>query len=192
MPLEKARTTTKKFAQPPDEGIAAVQAGHDPLHEMEPIAETHAHEDSSNGPDDALGLYLKQMGAIPLLNRSQELVLAEKLERARDRFRRAVFCSWTNLEAIYNVFRRVQTGDIPVDPVIDVVTSLHRSKDEIVQRMPTHMRALKKLLDSSTTTFRNLLRRPQRPANCGLAAIFPATAQSDGSYRVVVAADRVP
>ena len=91
MPLEKARTSAKPFAQAADELIAVVQAGHDPLHEMEPIAETHAHEDSSNGPDDAFGLYLKQMGAIPLLNRTQELVLAEKLERAHDRFRRAVF-----------------------------------------------------------------------------------------------------
>ena len=62
------------------------------------------------------------------------------------------------MESIYSLFRRVQAGDIPVDPVIDVVTSLHRSKDEIVQRLPTHMRGLKKLLDSSTTTFRNLLR----------------------------------
>ena len=30
----------------------------------------------STGPDDALGLYLKQMGAIPLLTRDKELSLA--------------------------------------------------------------------------------------------------------------------
>jgi RNA polymerase primary sigma factor len=158
MPLDKVRSSAKSLPAAADELLAIVQTPHEPLHESEPIAETHAHEDSSNGPDDALGLYLKQMGAIPLLNRSQELVLAEKLERARDRFRRAVFCAWTNLDTIHNLFRRVQAGDIPVDPVIDVITSLHRSKDEIVQRMPTHLRALKKLLDASTDTFRNLLR----------------------------------
>src|SRR6516165_825296 len=32
------------------------------------------------GPDDALGLYLRQMGAIPLLNRQEELTLARELE----------------------------------------------------------------------------------------------------------------
>jgi RNA polymerase primary sigma factor len=158
MPLHKVRTQAKSFAQAAEELLATVQPAHEPLPEVEAAAETHAHEETSNGPDDALGLYLKQMGAIPLLNRSQELVLAEKLERARDRYRRAVFCAWTNLDKINNLFRRVQTGDIPVDPIIDVVTSLHRSKEEIVQRLPTHLRALKKLLEGSTDTFRNLLR----------------------------------
>src|SRR5512145_3346731 len=50
-----------------------------------------------NGPDDSLGLYLRQMGAIPLLNRDQELALARKLERARSRFRRAVLSNWITL-----------------------------------------------------------------------------------------------
>src|SRR3989442_15033847 len=33
-------------------------------------------EEDAHAPDDALGLYLRQMGAIPLLNREQELALA--------------------------------------------------------------------------------------------------------------------
>jgi RNA polymerase primary sigma factor len=156
MPLEKTRTAPKSYAKA-DEILAVAPVPHEPHHD-DVVAESHAHEETSNGPDDALGLYLKQMGAIPLLNRSQELILAEKLERARDRYRRAVFSAWTNLDKIHGLFRRVQSGDIPVDPVIDVVTSLHRSKEEIVQRLPTHLRALRKLLDSSTDTFRNLLR----------------------------------
>src|SRR4051812_25276671 len=35
--------------------------------------EAPAEEDYTSGPDDALGLYLRQMGAIPLLNREREL-----------------------------------------------------------------------------------------------------------------------
>src|SRR5262245_20294027 len=38
---------------------------------------------TDSGPDDALGLYLRQMGAIPLLSRKEEVTLAERLERAR-------------------------------------------------------------------------------------------------------------
>ena len=53
-------------------------------------AEGPASEDEySNGPDDALGLYLRQMGAIPLLTRDKELSLAQRLEHHRDRFRAA-------------------------------------------------------------------------------------------------------
>src|SRR5437764_10472794 len=51
----------------------------------------------SNGPDDALGVYLRQMGAIPLLNRKQELDLAQKLERHRVRFRKAALANWLTL-----------------------------------------------------------------------------------------------
>jgi len=158
MPLEKTRSQTKGFVQAAEELLAVVQAPLDSSHDIEPIVDPHVHEDTSNGPDDALGLYLKQMGAIPLLNRSEELVLAERLEKARDHYRRAVFCAWGNLDKIDDVFRRVQAGEIPIDPVIDVVTSLHRSKDEILQRVPTHLRALKKLRDGATDTFKNLLR----------------------------------
>lgn len=111
-----------------------------------------------SGPDDALGLYLKQMGAIPLLSRDEELILAEKLERARARYRRAVFFSWTNLHEIWNLYRQVQSGQLPIDPVIDVVTSLGRSKEAILARLPSHLRNLKKLLDSATETFRLLQR----------------------------------
>jgi RNA polymerase primary sigma factor len=44
-------------------------------------------ESANHGPDDALGLYLRQMGAIPLLNRANEIEVAQRLERARNRFR---------------------------------------------------------------------------------------------------------
>src|ERR1700730_7355579 len=39
-----------------------------------------------HAPDDALGLYLRQMGAIPLLSRDQELSLAKRLEISRSRY----------------------------------------------------------------------------------------------------------
>lgn len=161
--MENTRTPGK---DPAVEDLFGASHAFAPTHDAEPAAdahadahaEPHAHEESSSGADDALGLYLKQMGAIPLLNRNQELTLAEKLERARDRYRRAVFCGWANLEKIHDLFRRVQAGAIPIDPVIDVVTSMHRSKDEIVNRLPTHLRALKKILETTAGTFRNALR----------------------------------
>jgi len=57
-------------------------------------AALEGHEAEENAPDDALGLYLRQMGAIPLLNREQELALAQRLERKRNRYRRAALLNW--------------------------------------------------------------------------------------------------
>jgi RNA polymerase primary sigma factor len=118
---------------------------------------------TAGGADDALGLYLKQMGAIPLLNRDAELVLAERLETARRRYRRALFFSWFTLQRVAELFRRVHEDGVPLDPVIDVVTSWGRSKAEIVERLPGHLRRLTKLLDQSAREFRVLQRTKSRP-----------------------------
>src|SRR5438045_2306615 len=63
------------------------EADETPAGEAAPHAEAEA--DDNHGPDDALGLYLRQMGAIPLLSRQQELALAQRLAAQRTRYRRA-------------------------------------------------------------------------------------------------------
>src|SRR5260370_37515455 len=83
-----------------------------------------ASEETANSPDDALGLYLRQMGAIPLLNREQELKLARQLERLRRRFRHAAFCAWEVLGRVIETFERIHGGTLAVDPQIDVIGSL--------------------------------------------------------------------
>ena len=125
----------------------------DPWHAADEVPASFA-----GGADDALGLYLKQMGAIPLLNRAKELALAERLERARSRYRRAVLFNWFTLHRVAELFRRVQDDTLPIDPVIEVVTSWGRSKEEIVRRLPYHLRALRKILDASGRDFRLLQR----------------------------------
>jgi RNA polymerase primary sigma factor len=107
-----------------------------------------------HAPDDALGLYLRQMGAIPLLNREQELALARRLETARRRYRKAALASWLILERVVETFERVRAGKLPVDPTIDVVTSLGLSREKILARMPHNLRTLRHLLDSVTREFR--------------------------------------
>src|SRR5437588_8780718 len=68
----------------------------DALHLDEEVA---AH---GTGVDDALGLYLKQMGSIPLLSRDRELALAMRLEDKRRRYRRAVLFNWVVLRKVYD------------------------------------------------------------------------------------------
>jgi RNA polymerase primary sigma factor len=108
---------------------------------------------SIGGADDALGLYLKQMGAIPLLNREKELSLATRLEKARQRYRRAVLFCWWSDERIVGVFERVHAGQMPIDPQIDVVHSLKLDRDTIMARLPHNLKTLKKLISSAHKDF---------------------------------------
>jgi RNA polymerase primary sigma factor len=132
-----------------------------PDHDPEAAAAAHADENetaNSSGPDDALGLYLRQMGAIPLLNRAAELSLAQRLETARRRFRRAVLSSWLSLRHVLKTFQQVHAGKLALDPTIDVVTSLDLSRDKILARLPHHLRTLSHVIDASGSQFRALMR----------------------------------
>jgi RNA polymerase primary sigma factor len=125
---------------------------------MEEGAAPATEEEDSNAPDDALGLYLRQMGAIPLLNREQELALAERLEFRRNRYRRAALSNWRTLSFVVCTFEKVRAGQLALDPTIDVVTTLGLSRENIIQRMPYHLRTLRHLITGADNDFRNLLR----------------------------------
>src|SRR5262245_46823356 len=88
-----------------EESVAEEDAGHTGSAE-------DADLDTTSGPDDALGLYLRQMGAIPLLNRTEELALARRLETTRQRYRRAALSTWLTLGRVVETFERVQAGKL--------------------------------------------------------------------------------
>jgi RNA polymerase primary sigma factor len=121
-------------------------------------AAAEGEEGDPHAPDDALGLYLRQMGAIPLLSREQELALAERLEYRRRRYRRAALSSWRTLSLVVATFEKVRAGQLALDPTIDVVTTLGLSRERILQRMPHNLGTLRRLIDSADADFRALLR----------------------------------
>lgn len=122
---------------------------------VEHSAEDEPSHSGGGGADDALGLYLKQMGAIPLLNREKELCLATRLEKARRRYRRSVLFSWWSIARIVGMFERIQAGQLPIDPQIDVVHSLNLDRETILARLPHNLRTLKKLVQSANKDFVN-------------------------------------
>ncbi len=121
-------------------------------------AQNDAAAENSNGPDDALGLYLRQMGAIPLLTRQQELDLARRLERARERFRRAAMLNWSILDRVLDTFTRVNAGQLAIDPTIDVIVSLNLTRERIQARMPYNLRTLQHVLKNALHDFKVMLR----------------------------------
>jgi RNA polymerase primary sigma factor len=120
-------------------------------------------EESNRGADDSLGLYLRQMGAIPLLNRKQELNLARRLESARKRFRHAALRNWYIIGLVLETFEKVQEGRLALDPTIDVIHSLRLSREQILARMPHHLKTLHHVVDKAAGEFPPLLRatRPE-------------------------------
>jgi RNA polymerase primary sigma factor len=131
------------------------EPGDEELPELEEAAPTtEVVEEDNSGPDDALGLYLRQMGAIPLLNRDQELALAMRLELHRGRYRRAALGNWRTLAAVVHTFERILAGKLALDPNIDVVTTLGLSRERILARMPHNLKTLRRLIGAADEDFR--------------------------------------
>ncbi len=147
-----------------DETEAEDESGEDTTEGLRPAlddmppGEVDEESDDAHAPDDALGLYLRQMGAIPLLNRDQELALAKQLEMRRRRYRHAAMSSWRTLARVLETFERVQAGQLALDPTIDVVNTLGLSRENILKRMPHHTRTLRHLVDEAEKEFRDLQR----------------------------------
>lgn len=128
--------------------------------ELEPAGtdeaeEPAADEDYASGPDDALGLYLRQMGAIPLLDKEKELALAQKLERCRNRFRAAALLCPRILTRALERFEQIVAGQTPIDPNIDVYSSeeLRLSRAQIIARLKPNLATLRHLLEEEATVF---------------------------------------
>src|SRR5262245_37306874 len=115
-------------------------------------------EADDHGPDDALGLYLREMGAIPLLNRDEELRLAKRLERARDRYRHAALLCPGILQRLHATFSRIHQGHFHIDPTIEVVNSLGLTRESILKRLPLHLRTLAHLLRQHDAAFNDYLK----------------------------------
>lgn len=119
---------------------------------------TRSKRFSSQGADDALGLYLKQMGSIPLLTRTQELKLAVSLERHRTRYRKAALSNLLNLGRVIELFEKIQAGELPVDPHVDVVGTLGITREKILAKIPTHLRSMKRIVDAAQQDFKAMFR----------------------------------
>jgi RNA polymerase primary sigma factor len=107
---------------------------------------------------DVLGLYLQQMGSIPLLNRAEESELAQRLDRARCRFRRATLAHWNTIERVVETFERAQAGQLFLDRILDVLPGLGVTVEVVRQRLPGHLQALQRLQQQAADDFRHLLR----------------------------------
>src|SRR5436305_8230811 len=107
----------------------------------------------SRGADYTLGLYLRQMGSIPMLKPPAEIEVASRLERVRGRFRFAALRSTYILNRAYSTFAAVAAGQLAFDPQVDVVTTANLRRDQILKRLPLHLPTLETILAEEREQF---------------------------------------
>ncbi len=98
------------------------------------------------GGNDALSVYLRQMGAIPLLNREQEIELTGRLDRLRQRYRRAALWNWAAIGRVIDTFSDIQAGKLPLERTVDVMSTLGLTWESIRGRLDGHLTRLRRLL----------------------------------------------
>ena len=70
--------------------------------------------------DDPVRVYLREMGAVPLLTREGEVGLARRMERGKLRMRKAISRSALVQLAVVNLVELIKRGDEELDNVVDL------------------------------------------------------------------------
>ncbi|QVL34912.1 sigma-70 family RNA polymerase sigma factor [Telmatocola sphagniphila] len=85
------------------------------------------------------------MGAVPLLSRSHEFELAERLDRLRSRFRWSALHSPIVAQYCFQLIQNTLQSGKPIDPLIESVGTDNRSKEKILSRLEFHFKTLPEL-----------------------------------------------
>jgi RNA polymerase primary sigma factor len=78
-----------------------------------------AQSEESIYTDDPVRVYLREMGAVPQLTRQGEVSLARRMERGRNKTRRAVARSPLTIETVLRMFDQVKKSEIEIDSLAD-------------------------------------------------------------------------
>ncbi len=111
--------------------------------------------------DDPVRMYLTQMGEIPLLTRAEELLLAKKIEIARQRFQKQIFSMGLAQGVVIKVLEDILKGDLALDKAVKVTSSSNDkdelSKEEVCQLITSNLDTLKKLYHENCRDYAKML-----------------------------------
>jgi RNA polymerase primary sigma factor len=140
-------------------------AGPDRDEELAVLSRPEADSEGGGG-DEALGLYLRQMGSVPLLKPKQELELTQRLVAVRRRYRHAALWSWDVLAEVVKTFERIKGGQQNLERTVDVMPGQGLTADKIRTRLPKHLPMLRRLVEAGlrNSLDRRALRRAVRLA----------------------------
>jgi RNA polymerase primary sigma factor len=129
-----------------DDVPAPADESHD---EALPAEESPAATSDEDGGNDALSVYLRQMGAIPLLSRDEEVELTGRLDRLRQRYRRAALWNWAVLGRVIDTFTSIQEGRLALERTVDVMSTLGLTWESIRGRLAGHLTRLRRLQEEA-------------------------------------------
>jgi RNA polymerase primary sigma factor len=100
---------------------------------------------------EAVQLYLTQMGNVPLLSRQAEQEVAQRIEKARGRYRTNLLGSDYMIRACVEILQKVASGKMRPDGTFDLTVT-----------EPEHRRRIASLIGANLPTLRSILERNRR------------------------------
>lgn len=123
----------------------------------EDIGETFTSDlDISEKIDDPVRMYLTQMGEIPLLSRSEEIMLAKRIEVTRKRLLKKVLESDYSLNACLKIMEDVNNEEIPFERTLKIDALSEDDRDIILKQFPGNANKLRTLLKKNKEDFDRL------------------------------------
>ncbi len=111
---------------------------------------------------DSVETYLAQIGGIPLLTRQQEILVAKRIERTQQRYRRSVLGTDYVLQAVAGMFEDVRHARTRPSDVLEVSINDPAGKHRIVQLTGPASDVLEELLRQNREDFAQVFRRRHR------------------------------
>ncbi|MGV3606822.1 MAG: sigma-70 family RNA polymerase sigma factor [Planctomycetaceae bacterium] len=110
-------------------------------------------DDLVDATDDPVRMYLMQMGAIPLLNRTEEVAIAKQIERARRHYRHSMLATDFVLQGAVAALEKVRDGKLRLDRTIEVSVTNASEKKRIMKRIWPNVATLKHLLSANQVDY---------------------------------------
>ena len=83
--------------------------------------QAQGHEqDEAVYTDDPVRVYLREMGAVPLLTREGEVDLARRMERGKFRMWKAISRNRATIHRLLELYERIKAGEVKVTGIVDI------------------------------------------------------------------------
>ena len=149
------------IADPPSSDVRVVAIAGEEVVEEE--RDGHYEDIGGSGSethiDDPVRMYLMQMGAIPMLDRKEEVLAAQGIEDTRTHFRRTMLCNDYVLHAAADLLEKVQRGELRLDRTIEISVTNTAEKKRILKRIGPNLQTIRHLLEKNRADYLTAISR---------------------------------